>query len=157
MVLGVVYCEEDDGEIPAVIVHDEESEEALPRLTEFPAQMRESDEFVLIMGDGDASMCAGYIDFPANIAYHKRVISGTSINAKENGTAGLFVEDEENSFAGITCTHVTGTTDEGHHISQPTVEDLKSYILVLHDTFTSMQTKISKSKNEVLIFDHARV
>ena len=106
MVLGVVSCEGNDEEIPVIIiVHDEENEEELPRLAQFPAQIKHSDEFVLIVADGDTSMCAGNIDFPANRTYYKRVISGTSIEAKENGTVGLFVEDEENNFVGITCAH----------------------------------------------------
>ena len=157
MVLCVVTCEGNDEEIPVIIiVHDEENEEELPRLAQFPAQIKYSDEFVLIVADGDTSMCAGDIDLPVNNAYYKHVISGISIEAKENGTVGLFVEDGENNFVGITCAHVAGTTEEKRHISQPTVEDLKAYILVLRDASTSLQTEISESKNDVLIFERTR-
>ena len=129
MVLGVVTCEGNDKDIPVIIIiHDEENEEELPRLAQFPVQVTHSDEFVLIVAEGDTSMCAGDIPFSVNKTYFKHVISGTSIEAKQHGTVGLFVEDRENNFVGITCAHVAGTTEEKRHISQPTVENLKDYI-----------------------------
>jgi hypothetical protein len=157
MVLCVVNYEGDDEGIPVIIiVHDEKNEEELPQFTQFPSQIKDSDEFVLIMADGDTSICAVDIDFPIYRAYHKRPISGTSIEAREYGTVGLFVEDGENKFVGITCAHVAGTTEEKCHISQPNVEDLKEYIMVLRQAFTSLQTEISESKNEVLIFERKK-
>ena len=72
---------------------------------------------------------------------------------KENGIVDLFVEDGENNFVEITCIHVADTTEEKRHISQSIVEHLKAYILVLRDAFTSLQTEISESTNDVLIFE----
>ena len=65
MILCVVTYERNDEEIPIIIiVHDEEIEEELSRLAQFPAQIKHSDEFVLIVMDGIHRYVLASLIFP---------------------------------------------------------------------------------------------
>ena len=157
VVLVIVVCPGKD-DIPAVlIIHDAKIDEPLPNLTELPIQDTEYDDFVFLLVDGDADMCAGEIDIPYNRIYQTHQVSGSSIEAKQCGTVGLFIEESDNKYVGITCAHMAGSTAEQLDVLGPCLEDFCTYVAALREQKSECEKEIAESKNLITKYERTKL
>ena len=70
---------------------------------------------------------------PYNRIYQTHAVSGSSIEAKQCGTVGLFIEESDNKYVGITCAHVAGSTAEKLDVLGPSLEDFSTYVTVIRE------------------------
>ena len=157
VVLVIVECSGKD-DIPAVlIIHDAEINEPLPDLTELQIQDTEHDHFVFLLVDGDTDMCAGEIDIPYNRIYQTHPVSGSSIEAKQCGTVGLFIEESDNKYVGVTCAHVAGSTAEQLDVLGPGLEDFSTYVAALREQKSECEKEIAESKNLITKYERTKL
>ena len=157
VVLVIVVCPGKD-DIPAVlIIHDAEIDEPLPDLTELQIEDTEYDDFAFILAEGDADICAGEIAIPYNRIYQTHAVSGSSIEAKLCGTVGLFIEESDDKYVGITCAHVAGSTTEQLDVLGPNLEDFGIYVAAMREEKLECEKEIAESRNSNMKYERTKL
>ena len=157
VVLVIVVCPGKD-DIPAVlIIHDAEIDEPLPDLTDLEIEDTEYDDFVYLLADGDTDMCAGEIGVPYNRIYQTHAVSGPSIEAKLCGTVGLFIEECDNKYVGITCAHVAGSTIEHLDVLGSNLDDFSTYVATIRKKKSQCENEIAGSRNLITKYERTKL
>ena len=102
-------------------------------------------------------MCAGEIDIPYNRIYQTHQVSESSIEAKHCGTVGLFIEESDNKYVGITCAHVAGSTAEQLDVLGPCLEDFCTYLAALREQKSECEKEIAESKNLITKYERTKL
>jgi hypothetical protein len=81
---------------------------------------------------------------------YESLVSGISIEGKEEGTVGLFVEAENNTFCGFSCAHVLGKA--GNYVRQPSLHDFHNHRKALDRAIQNLEQEIKETKNDITKF-----
>ena len=140
-----------DPEIPLVVVIYEKEyihDSRFDSLDDLPAEIQRSNYSILF--------CEGTFHGQANSMsnsyrhLHESLVSGISIEGKEEGTVGLFVEAEDNTFYGFSCGQVLGRV--GNRVCQPTLHDFRNYMKALERAIRNLEQEIKETRNDVTKF-----
>ena len=138
-------------EIPVVVIIYEKkciSDSRFISLDDLPAEVQSSNYSILF--------CEGTFHGQANSMsnsyrhLHESLVSGISIEGKEEGTVGLFVEAEDNTFYGFSCGQVLGKV--GNYVRQPSLHDFHNHMKVLDRAIRNLEQEIKETRNDVTKF-----
>ena len=142
----VVVTPRDREDIPVlVLLFDVPSKDQLPNVNDLHSQI--GDYFILVIGRGEFGMTAGETQRPKGTKYHATLECGDGIQlkAKEVGTVGLFVEENE-KIVGITAGHVMMGTNPGTDVIQPSLSDFKRQISDIEEQIETKKNQISMTR-----------
>jgi hypothetical protein len=94
---------------------------------------------------------------PYNRIYQTHAVSGYSIEAKKCGTVGLFIEESDNKYLGITCAHIVGSTAEKLDVLGPSLENFSNYVANLREKKSECEEEIAKSMNLITKYECMRL
>ena len=156
VVLSERYPNAQPFEFPVIIIlYDPDKEPNVPPSDDFTELSAYADEYVIVIAEGEWAFLSDHPEgFPDTQKYQQKLRSGCSIGAYQNGTAGFFMKQDNDSYIGVSCEHVLGKTTSKRRVHQPWIQDFTKYVKRMDKDLRAAEIEMKATKN--IITQHAR-